>query len=264
MPFLSRPGGVEIYWEEQGAGPLVVFLHHCLSHPAVYRGLCDELARDHRVVTYDARGTGGSSRAGPYDLAVDVEDLEALADELGGGAVAVGLGDGRDRAARVALARPELICAVVGCDATPMGPSTGEEMEAPSGSQAVRETLVGLVGSNHRAAIRSILQFTNPEMSESELRRRLDAEVSYSSDEALRARAQWFLRTDIVDAERRIGDRLWIAYWENDWTPRTAAHRINEVLPEARIEPVDAGPISRPDLTANVVRLAVARSALSS
>jgi len=253
MPALQRPAGVEIHWEERGDGPLVLVLHHCFSHPAVYQGLCDELARDHRVVTYDARGTGQSTRAGPYELSVDIEDLEALLYELGGDAVAVGLGDGRDRAVRVAWSRPDLIHAVVGCDATPMGRGVGD-VDAPSTSQAVLEAVVGLAGSNQRTAMRGLLDFTNPGMTEEELGRRLDAEVAYSSREALQARAQWFLRRDSVEAARAIRDRLWIAYWESDWTPGVAAEKIHEFLPEARVYPVGAGPISRPDLTADVVR----------
>jgi pimeloyl-ACP methyl ester carboxylesterase len=253
MPALQRTEGVEIHWDERGTGPLVVFLHHCFSHPAVYDGLLQELARDHRVVSYDARGTGQSTRRGPYDVLVDVEDLEALAEELGGDTVAVGLGDGRDRAARLAWSRPDLIRAVVGCDATPMARSVGD-MEAPSASLAVLETVVRLAGSNHRTAIRGLLEFTNPGMTEDELRRRLDAEVAYSSREALAARAEWFLRRDTVETARALRDRLWIAYWESDWTPGVAAEKIHEFLPEARVHRVSAGPISRPDLTAGVVR----------
>ncbi len=257
MPVLQRPAGVEIHWEERGDGPLVLLLHHCFSHPAVYEGLWDELARDHRVVTYDPRGTGQSTRRGPYDVRVDVEDLEALTGELGGDAVAVGLGDGRDRAARLAWSRPDLIYAVVGCDATPMGRSV-QDVEAPGSSPAVLETVVGLAGSNHRLAIRGVLEFTNPGLTDDELRRRLDAEVAYSSQEATHARSHWFLRKDGVETARAIRDRLWIAYWESDWTPGEVAGKIHELLPEARVHPIGAGPISRPDLTAEVVRMVTA------
>ena len=253
MPVLRRPGEVEIHWEERGHGPVVLFLHHCFSHPAVYADLCENLARDHRVVAYDARGTGQSTRRGPYELQVDIEDLEALAEELGGGAVAVGLGDGRDRAVRLAWSRPDLISSVVGCDATPMGRGVGD-LEAPSLSQGVLEAVVGLASSNHRAAMRSVLDFTNPGMTEDELRRRLDAEDAYSSPEAIRARSEWFLRRDTAEAARALRDRLWIAYWESQWTPPDLEGRIHQVLPEARLHHVAAGPISRPDLTADVVR----------
>ena len=60
---LQRPDGVEIHWEEQGQGPLVVVVHQLLwSFPQVYAELIGDLARDHRVVTYDARGCGASTR----------------------------------------------------------------------------------------------------------------------------------------------------------------------------------------------------------
>ena len=222
-------------------------------NPAVYDGLRQELARNHRVVTYDLRGTGESTREGPYDAQTDVRDLEALTADLGGDAVAVGLGDGRDRAARVARSRPDLIRAVVGCDATPMGRAIGE-IEAPSASQAVLETVVSLTGSNQRTAMRGLLEFTNPGLTDDELRRRLDAEVAYSSQEAMQARSQWFLRRDTTEAARAIGDRLWIAYWESEWTPSEVSGKISEMLPDAHVYPVAAGPISRPDLTAAVVR----------
>jgi hypothetical protein len=125
----------------------------------------------------------------------------------------------------------------------------------------VLETVVGLARSNHRAAIRGILEFTNPGMAEDELRRRLDAEVAYWSGDALRARSQWFLRKDLAEAARALRDRLWIAYWESPWT-HSVAERINEVLPEAHVYPVDEGPISRPDLTAAVVRKVTGRRPL--
>jgi hypothetical protein len=97
-------------------------------------------------------------------------------------------------------------------------------------------------------------EFTNPGMTEAELRRRLDAEVAHSEPEAIRARSQWLLRKDTAETARALRDRLWIAYWESDWTPRDVAGRIHAVLPEAHVHPVAAGPISRPDLTAEVVR----------
>jgi len=255
MPFLRRPAEVDIHWEERGDGPLVLLLSHCLAPPHVYGGLCEELARDHRVITYDARGTGKSSRLGPYDLATDVEDLAALARQLGGDAVAVGLGDGRDRAVRVARSDPDLICAVVGCDGSPAGPFISG-VESPSGSKSVFEAVVEIIGSNPRAALRGFLELTNPGMDAEQLRERLDATVEYASHEAIQARAQWYVRDDVVETSRAIGDRLWIAFWESDWTPSGVLMRVRQLLPGAHVRQVEGGPISRPDLVADVVRQA--------
>jgi pimeloyl-ACP methyl ester carboxylesterase len=259
MPSLARPGGVELHWEERGEGPLVLFLHHWYAYPAVYQGLLDDLSRDHRVVTYDQRGTGESTRQGPYSSEVDDEDLVAVAEELGRGAVAVGQGDGRYRATRVARMHPHLIHAVVSCGATIAAePGT----EGPSGSAGVRQAIVELAGASPRAALREMLALTNPEMTEEELQSRLDATVEYHSPEALRARGVLFNQTmeDAIEAARAIGDRFWIAYWESAWGGPRAAEVAREALPEARLCSVPDGPISRPDATADVVRQAVRAS----
>jgi pimeloyl-ACP methyl ester carboxylesterase len=61
-----------IHWEARGSGPTVLIVHQVLwSYPQVYSELIDDLSRDHRVVTYDPRGCGASSREGPYDTATD-------------------------------------------------------------------------------------------------------------------------------------------------------------------------------------------------
>ena len=202
MPSLTRASGVDIHWEEQGEGPLVLFVHHFSAYPDVHRDLLDDLARDHRVVTYDPRGSGRSSRQGPYDLETDMGDLAALARELGGGAAAVGLGDGRDRATRIAAAEPALIRAVVGCGASPVGRSMGA-IEGPGASRPVLDAIVDLLNTNFRTALREMLQLTNPGMTEDALRERLDATVAYSSPEAITVRSRWFLRDDTVSAATR-------------------------------------------------------------
>jgi len=84
MPRLERPNGIELHWEERGEGPLVVLAPYWSGNPGVYEALLSDLARDHRVVTWDARGTGQSTPAGPYDMATDCSDLEEVLDRAGG------------------------------------------------------------------------------------------------------------------------------------------------------------------------------------
>lgn len=93
MPSLKRPDGASIHWEARGDGPpLYVFHNAMVSQPSTFSALLDDLARDHRVVTFDGRGTGASTRHDTYDLATDVEDASALVDEVGSGGVAIALG----------------------------------------------------------------------------------------------------------------------------------------------------------------------------
>jgi pimeloyl-ACP methyl ester carboxylesterase len=65
VPHLQRPDGVAISWEARGEGPPVIIAPPCFSMPAVYTPLVTELERDHRVIMYDPRGSGGSTRTGP-------------------------------------------------------------------------------------------------------------------------------------------------------------------------------------------------------
>ncbi len=62
MPTAQLPDGVEIHWDQRGEGPLVVISNQFFSEAWVFEGLTALLAEDHRVVTYDPRGTGRSSR----------------------------------------------------------------------------------------------------------------------------------------------------------------------------------------------------------
>ena len=61
MPNLSRPGDVELHFEERGDGPLVVLAPYWSGQPDVYEGFLSDLSRDHSIVTWDARGTGEST-----------------------------------------------------------------------------------------------------------------------------------------------------------------------------------------------------------
>src|SRR4051812_23414947 len=109
MPRLERPDGIEIQWEEQGEGPLVVLSGYWSLHPSVFTPITGELRGDHRVVRYDDRGTGASTRAGPYDIETASGDLEAVVEAAGGSAVIIGLADGTQRAVKGGAHRPDLV-----------------------------------------------------------------------------------------------------------------------------------------------------------
>ena len=94
MAKLTRDDGIEIHWQEGGSGPLVVLAPYCISYPGVFDPLVAQLESDHRVVRYDDRGTGASTRQGPYDMETGAADLAALVEALGGGAVVVAMAEG--------------------------------------------------------------------------------------------------------------------------------------------------------------------------
>src|SRR5215212_954872 len=117
MPEARTDDGIALHWEERGVpdGRLLVASMHFNAPPSVFEGLWADLARDHRLITYDLRGTGESSREGPYEMERDAADLVAIIEAVGGGpATVVAFGDGANRAVRAAALRPDLVSHVVG------------------------------------------------------------------------------------------------------------------------------------------------------
>ena len=78
MPVLRRPDGVDLAWGEQGEGPLIVLANQFFGRAETFDGLIRDLTRDHRLVTYNLRGTGESTRDGPYDMETDAALLLVL------------------------------------------------------------------------------------------------------------------------------------------------------------------------------------------
>jgi pimeloyl-ACP methyl ester carboxylesterase len=259
MPTVERPDGVRIHWEAQGKGPVVIVAHHMLwSYPAIYAPLMADLARDHRAVLYDPRGCGRSSQRGPYDVETDARDLEAVADAAGGGAVVIAVGDGLNRTARAAAARPDLIAHVVAIAPSPAALLPRGELEGSDvlgASQSVIDMLLQLLSTDPRAALHSMIAAVNPDLDEEQLRERIAGVIEYLALEGAAERANAWLEDDVRHQVRSLGDRLSILYGGPDPLFEGALQtRFAELFPDAHREEVADGPVSRPDLTAAYVR----------
>jgi non-heme chloroperoxidase len=125
MPFVTvgeeNSGSVELYYEDHGSGPPVVLIHgYPLSGRAWDKQVPVLLDSGRRVITYDRRGFGKSSRPTTgYDYDTFAADLKALMEKLdlrdatlvghsmGTGEVTRYLGAyGSDRVARAVLVSP--------------------------------------------------------------------------------------------------------------------------------------------------------------
>jgi eukaryotic-like serine/threonine-protein kinase len=135
--WLERPGG-DLAYRVVGDGdgaPLVVAGEWVTHLGGFLRGRAAELVVRlgalGRVVLFDARGTGLSSRAlPPADAAGG--DLAALLERLGEPAAVVAIGSALASAARAAVARPALVRHLVGLGAGARGPGLG-----PGGAAAL-------------------------------------------------------------------------------------------------------------------------------
>jgi pimeloyl-ACP methyl ester carboxylesterase len=259
MPRLTRDDGIELHYEERGSGPLVVLAAYWSLHPSVFEPIMAELAGDHRVARYDDRGTGLSTHAGPYDLETAAADLAAVIEAAGGPAIVICTADGANRAVRMGSRRPELIEAAVVIGGAPLGREKFAELDVLSASDGVVEALLAQVETDYRGTLRGVLAATNRQMSEDELRERIDAQVEHVPHEAAVPRLRAWAADQPLDDALALGDRLWVLVAENlagGWFPagRQMAEVVERELPQARIVEVADGMLSRPDETARVVR----------
>jgi pimeloyl-ACP methyl ester carboxylesterase len=254
-----RPDGAEIHWEARGEGPVVLIAHHSLwSYPAIYEDFVADVSRDHRVVVYDPRGCGSSSRRGPYEPMTDAADLTAVAEAAGAAAVAIAVTEGFNRAARVAVARPDLIHHVIA-----IGPAAAaflpraelEGSEVLAASDSVIEMLLQMMKADPRSALRTVITAINPDVEEEALRERLDRIVRYLELQSVEDRTGAWLRDDVSDHAQTLGNRLWIIHGGSDpMFEGTMRARVAELYPKAHLRELADGPISRPELTAALVR----------
>lgn len=260
MPHLKRDDGVEIHWEEWGEGPLVVIVPHWSGMPEVFDPLIAELSRDHRAVRYDARGTGESTRRGPYDMDTGSADLAALIEAAGGTAVALGMTDAPHRAVRVATRRPDLVRVVISVGGAPLSVDAFAGSDAMVASRTVVKAFLEQMERDYRAGLRALLTATNPQMSEEELRDRVRRTVEYRPREVGVALLRAWVADDAAELGGAMGERLWIIYPPERpagaWFPpgREFAARIRELLPDAHLREIEEGVVSRPDITAEIVR----------
>jgi pimeloyl-ACP methyl ester carboxylesterase len=238
MPLLTRPDGVALHWEVRGEGPLVVVCPISYFGSVQIEGFIAGMARDHAVLTYDVRGTGRSSRSGPYDAETDVADLAALLEDVGPARVGVGTADGTGRLIRLAAWRPDLLESVVvsGTQALSRAPAHGL-----AGSRAVLDALVTLMENDYRAGLRAAIERTDSDVSESELRARIDAAERHCPQEAWVGRLRAWIADDLSEPSAALGERLWILHHgTNPWFGGDVADQRG-ALPDAGFVEVSDG-----------------------
>lgn len=115
MPHCQVAEQVDLYYEDFGDGPAVVFTSAGNLTHRMWEGQVAGLADDFRTITYDWRGTGASAkpRAG-YTCETVAADLCALIEGLRlGPSVLVAHGIGTHATILAAVERPDLVKAIV-------------------------------------------------------------------------------------------------------------------------------------------------------
>jgi pimeloyl-ACP methyl ester carboxylesterase len=86
--------GTKITYDKRGSGPVVILVLGALNKRGSGKNLSQQLSDHFTVVSYDRRGRGDSTDILPYKTEKEVEDLEALIDNLGGSAYLYGHSSG--------------------------------------------------------------------------------------------------------------------------------------------------------------------------
>lgn len=105
---ISKDGTI-IAFEQEGSGPVVILVDSALADRGTCAKLAKLLATEYTVIRYDRRGRGASSDTQPYSVDREVEDIEALIDEVGESAFVFGSSSGAALALEAASKLPAKI-----------------------------------------------------------------------------------------------------------------------------------------------------------
>jgi pimeloyl-ACP methyl ester carboxylesterase len=84
MSKITSKDGTTIAYDKKGQGPVIILVLGALNRRSQGKKLTDLLSDRFTVVSYDRRGRGDSTDTLPYSTDKEVEDIEALIDEVGG------------------------------------------------------------------------------------------------------------------------------------------------------------------------------------
>jgi hypothetical protein len=112
-----------------------------------------------------------------------------------------------------------------------------------------------MLDRDYRSGLRTVIATGNPQMSEDEIRDRVPRQEAYCPGPVAVARLSAWRNARVFDQARSLGERLWILqHPHNPWFPADLIEPLRELLPDAHVRAIEDGHLSRPDITAGVVR----------
>jgi hypothetical protein len=142
----------------------------------------------------------------------------------------------------------------------PIGPPVGmsrkfTDEQAMGASRSVNQAIETQLESDYRGIVRTMTATGNPQATEEQHRHRVEIQVEYCPQEAAVGRWRAWSRSDQTEEAEALGGRLWVLLHPHmPWFPPELADPLRELLPEAHVEVVEDGPVSRPDITSAIVR----------
>ncbi|MGW5308705.1 alpha/beta fold hydrolase [Nocardia thailandica] len=158
MPTATSADGTTIAYDVSGTGPALLYITGATCFRSFLPVAADAkvFARAFTVYSYDRRGRGASGDTGPYAVAREVDDIEAMIDAAGGRALLYGHSSGAALALEAAARMPDKVTGVVAYDASYVHDATerdsyarlahavGAELDAGSHARALTVFLRGI------------------------------------------------------------------------------------------------------------------------
>jgi hypothetical protein len=117
----------------------------------------------------------------------------------------------------------------------------------------VIEALLAMIETDYRTALRTMISTANPDLDEQAVRARVNDSAERCPQEAAAPRLRSWIEDQALEPARKVGDRLWILEdGTNPWFMELS-RRTAELLPDAHVEAVENGAVSRPDIAASYV-----------
>jgi len=164
MPYITvgqeNSAAIRIYYEDHGSGPPVVLVHgYALNGHSWEKQEAALLAAGHRVITYDRRGCGASSRPSTgYDFGTLAADLDVLLSRLDlRGVVLAGFAMGTGEVTRyLAVHGPGRVSAAV--LVAPLPPFLLKTGDNPGGiDRSVFDAITARIAADRPAAMKDFL-----------------------------------------------------------------------------------------------------------
>ena len=240
MP-IAAAQGADIHYEITGDGPPLLLVTGLGAGPAARAGFVDALARRHRVVTYDQRGTG-QSKGGPAGLPIEghAADIVAVLDAAGIATAHVfGHSTGTGAATVFAANHPARVASLVLA-----APWTHADAHLQA-LQDMRKAAARTMPPEHYARLNALLLYP-PEYRHAHAERfaamAADAARNLPDAEAFAARLDAILAFDARPYYPRIAcPTLLITTPDDQVMPRWFAEEAAAAIPDARLVTLDGG-----------------------
>lgn len=227
MPWTPATDGFEIYYEDRGSGPVVVFVSGYMGITDIWQHQIDALSDQYRTIALDNRGYGRSAKPespDAYSIEQHAADLRAVLDAAGVDtpAVLIAHSMGGFTASAFTLANPERVAGIV---------YAGTQVSAGQmrGLGMSVESLMDGVATPS-AAVEFYKAFG--------LTERIALEAAQWPLHALRGNAEALMRYDIAKEYTDITVPALILHGDSDIpTPLDpCGYGLKEALPNARLE----------------------------